>query len=388
MSPARRLALVIARNSFRLVLLAILTLYAFMVTFGTSVAIKSSLAESKAYERIISAVLESNAKQDPRGIFADSKVREITTTAFPPSFVKEESDTFIDAMYAWVTGQNQMISFTVDISQQRVQLAEALSIYGIERLSGLPTCTAFELDLELDPFKATCQPAGINYKNEQKSLEQSLLSSKDFLEKTAYTAQDLPKSKTGQTVDVAYSAAPLFYDMMRPLFFALIFLLILLSAALVLLRPVRRNGWKDLGKALVYSSVVLAVSAAIFGIFVPQITRKYQSQLFSNGTDVLAADVMTRISVHFQTAFINAAIVFALIGAAILLLVKFAPKGSRYKKLEHVTGIANAIAPKRKTTQRDSRAISAPVVTSERTKKRGTIKKTSKTKSRIKREIT
>lgn len=387
MSPARRLALSLARNSFRLVLLAVLTLYAFIVTFSTPAVVTSSLAETKAYERVVPAVLETNAKQDPRGIFADSKVREITSTAFPASFVREESSDFMDGLYAWLKGESSQIIFDIEIAQQRQKLAEALSIYGIERLSGLPTCTAFEAEIQLDPFKATCQPAGINYKSEQESLRKSLVNSKDFLSKTTYTGADLPKAKSGKSIEASYRAAPIFYGLMKPLLYFLLLILLVLSAALVLLRPVRRNGWRDLGKALLYSSVVLAVSAAVFGIFVPRIMRNYQSQIFNGSTDLLATDVMTRISVHFQTSFINAGIVFALIGAATLLLVKFAPKGSRYKKLEHVTGIANAVAPKRSTKPRDARAANAPVVTSERKRRRGTIKQ-SKTKSRIKREIT
>ncbi len=387
MSPARRLALSLARNSFRLILLAILTLYAFIATFSSPATIRNSLIEADAYERAIPAILETNAKQDPRGIFADNRVREITATAFPASFVQEESDDFLGGLYTWLKGDNSLIAFDIQIASQREKLAEALSIYGIERLSGLPTCTAFESEIQLDPFKATCQPAGINYKNEQESLRKSLLNSKDFLGKTTYTGDDLPKTKSGKSIEASYRVAPIFYGLMKPFLYFLLFILLILSAALVLLRPVRRNGWRDLGKALLFSSVVLAVSAAVFGIFVPRIMRNYQSQIFNGSTDLLATDVMTRISVHFQTSFINAGIVFALIGAAILLLVKFAPKGSRYKKLEHVTGIANAVAPKRSTKPRDARAANAPVVTSERKRSRGTIKN-SKAKSRIKREIT
>jgi hypothetical protein len=306
---------------------------------------------------------------------------------FSPHFVQKQSRVLTYTTYKWLSGEKTTPTFRIDISGQRVKLAEALSIYGIERLSGLPTCTAFESEIQLDPFKATCQPDGINYRTEQLSLQKSLLTSNSFLSKTVYTEGDLPKTKTGKTLPEAFARIPVFFQLLKPAFYSLLAVLVLLSFVLVALRPLKRNGWKDLGKALVYSCLVLAISAAIFGIFVPKLSRQYQSQFTGNGADVLVTDVVTYLSTHFETIFIDASLGLAAVGAIILLGVKFAPHGSRYKQLERVTGIANSVSPSRPSDPRAARAIAAPIVSSEKVASHAKIHKVTKKTQKVKKEL-
>jgi hypothetical protein len=387
MSQARRIALFIARNSFRLVLVGFITIFALISTFDSPGVLKEALSATKSYDKFVPALLEANAKQDKDSVFADPKVREIMSNAFPPQFLQLQSDMLIDSTYAWLRGEQITPAFRIDIADQREKLAEALSIYGIERLSALPTCTAFESEIQLDPFKATCQPAGINYKSEQVSLQRSLLDSDSFLSKTAYTEADLPKTKDGKTIPEALRNVPLIFRLLKPSLLVLGLLLLLLSTVIVVLRPLKRNGLIDLGKALLYSCLLLAVSGAIFGIFIPKFSQRYQSQFTGNGADALMAEVMTYVTTHFEIIFINVSMVLALLGGEILLSAKFAPRGSRYKRLEHVTGITNGVAPRRLNAPSTSRASRAPVVSSEKLKTRGTIRKMNRKNQRAKREV-
>lgn len=386
MSPARRLALGFARTFFRLALISSITLFTVIVTFGTADILKQSLRDTNAYTSVVPSILESNAKQDPKGIFADKPVRDTFEAAFTPPFVERSATMFLDATYRWLNGQTSQPDFVIDITEQRQKLAEELSIYGLERLASLPQCTAFEAELVLDPFKATCQPAGVNYRSEQLALQQSLLTSPDFLPKTIYTADDLPKSQTGKTLPETLSKAPLAFQLFKPALAVLLLLIVLLAIIMVSLRPVRRSGFRELGRALFFSGAFLAVSAVVFGIVIPRVSRSFQSQFVTGGTEKLMGDLIQSLTVQFETIFIYASLAAAGLGIVILGFVRFTKQGERYKKLEHVTGLANAISPKADTI-RDRRATAAPIVSSERSSTRRHRSEMGQQEKRVKKEI-
>lgn len=387
MSPARRFALALARISFRLLLVLTITLWALLVTFGTGTDIKRALVDTKTYDQFVPVVLESNLQQSKvPTLFNDPEVRKITAKAFNPQLLQRTSETFIDTAYAWLNGQEAVPAFTFDFTVQRQQLAEQLSIYAMERLSALPVCTAFEANISLDPFQATCQPAGVNYRQEQLNLQDQLLSSDEFLPKVIYTEKDLPKTQSGKTVAEAFSYAPLGFQLMRPALYVLTSILLILAFMTVALRPVKRNGWKELGKTLFMSGAFLAISGIVFGLIVPHFSRSFQSQFVGNGTDKLFGDVVQSLSVTFETAFINTSLQIAAAGGVILILLKLVKPGSRYKSLEHVTGLVNGIKPTIDTLTA-KRAISAPVTTSERQKVHLASTKSKGKKSKYSKEI-
>ncbi len=177
--------------------------------------------------------------------------------------------------------------------------------------------------------------------------------------------------------------APVAFQAVRPLLVFLLLTLAILSYSMVALRPVKRNGWRDLGKSLFFGGIFLAASAYIFGIFVPQLSRQFQSQFIGNGTEKLFTDISRDLFTSFETVFIAASLIAAGIGALIVLAVKLVRPGSRYKSLEHITGLTNAVSPWKSVSSKGD-AQSAPVVSSERRKK---LSKPSQKKSRAKKEI-
>lgn len=362
MSPARKIALTIARNSLRLLIVWVITITAFMATLGNENTIKQVLESTNAHERFIPSLLQAAVKQQPDSILADKTVQQYIIKTFPPELLAYESHKVIDAFYDWLRGESTEPTFTVSFERQRQQIAEQLSIYAIERLSSLPTCSG-RVDT-LDPFTATCQPIGVNYKSEQEALRLILLRSDSFLPNSTYTQADLPKNSKGEPLAVAFSNAPALFQLQFPLLIASVVLLILLMAGIVALRPVRRNGLRDLSRSLVTISAFLAASAAVFGIAVPYFTRSYQSQFLGNGTEKLMSDVIREISIQFQIVFVMGAVLFVLMGIGIYLLLKISKEKSRYERLERVAGIVNAHAhPKIAPATVSEKEI--PVVSSE-----------------------
>lgn len=345
-----------------------ITLGALYLSYGTPLEIKRSIADAKAYNRFIDGVIQSNTDADKTSIFADEKVAEITKNAFTPKILQQTTEKFIDRWYDWLNGDATKPSFTFNFTPQRQQLAEQLSIYAMDRISGLPMCTAFEAELSLDPFRTTCQPQGLNYRDEQLSLQAQLLESETFFPKVVFTEADLPKTQSGKPISEELAYAPLIFQMLPSILMVMIGMLGLLTIMSVTLRPVHRNGWDELGKNLLTGGIFLAISAVVFGLLVPQMTRSFQSQFIGNGTDRLIGDVVRNLTIGFESIFINISLQVAALGAVILVALKIVRPSSRYKGLEHVTGLVNGLRPTIDTLTA-KRAIGAPVVTSERQRK-------------------
>lgn len=387
MSPARKIALTLSRVGFRVLLVTTITLGTLYLSYGTAQQIKYSLTEAKAYTRFLDGVIQSNVDADQTSIFADAKVAEITKAAFTPKLLQETTEKFIDRWYDWLNGKASKPAYTFNFTPQRQQLAEQLSIYAMDRMASLPTCTAFEAELSLDPFRATCQPAGLVYRDEQLSLQAQLLESESFFPKVVYTEADLPKAQSGKPISEELAYAPLIFQTMPYILIALILALILFAAVTIALRSVRRNGWHELGKNLLGSGIFLAISAVVFGLLVPQMTRSFQSQFIGNGTDRLIGDIVRNLTVGFESIFINISLQVAALGAVILVALKVIRPTSRYKGLEHITGIVNGLRPTIDTLTA-KRSIGAPVVTSERQRKPHVrAKRRRSKKSRISKEI-
>ena len=388
MSTARKFALTLSRLVFRLLLVAVITLGALYFSYSTPRQIKMSIVEADAYSRFVEGIINSNKLSDKNSIFADDKVAQITKDAFSPKLLQDSTEQFIDSWYNWLNGNTPKPTYSFDLTVQRQKLAQQLSIYAIDRISSLPTCTAFETNFTLDPFRASCQPPGLNYRQEQLNLEAQLIASKDFFPKVIYTDSDLPKSRSGLPISEELAYAPILFQMMPTLLVIMIAGLLLLATLLIMLRPVRRNGWRELGKNMLSSGIFLSVSAVIFGLLVPQITRSFQSQFTGNGTDLLISDIVRNLTVGFESIFISISLQIAAIGAVILVVLRQLKPASRYKGLEHVTGLVNSMRPTLDTLT-SKRAIEAPVVTSERQRKPHKRAKKRKSKQpRISKEIT
>lgn len=367
MSPARRIALAITRSAFRFTLFAFVSLLAFYATFGDSSHIKRALSDSNAYTRFVPAIIETNNKQADKetNIFLDKNVQKITTDSFPANKLQVETEKFIDGWYGWLNRQTYEPQFTVDFSTSRKQLATDLSTYAINRLRVLPLCGQGQETLALDPFKATCQPVGVNYDAEELSVRKELVESKDFLPKVTYTAADLPKTNKGESISQAFSLAPFGFGMLWYITWTMLLVLMLLGLATVMLRTVRRQGWKQLGKMMAETGAFIAISGYIFGLLVPSLTRSFQSQFGGNGAEQILNDVIARLTFDFQFVLILASAVLALAGVAIMLLARIFKPVSRYEGLEKVTGLVNGVRPKVRYAK-GSRANEAPIVSSER----------------------
>ncbi len=363
MSPARRYALAFSRSGLRLLITLFVSLLAFYITFGNPSHIKRALSDTKAYDRFIPAVIDNNIKQDASSIFADKNVQQLASQSFTPGILQNSAEQFIDGWYAWLNRSASEPHFTIDFSSSRQQLAHDLSEYAMNRLQSLPMCET--TTTTLDPLRATCQPYGLDYASEQLTLQKQLLESNDFLPKVRYTASDLPKTSNGQTAWQAFAFAPFAFGMMWYVMWTLLLIMLLLALIIVTLRSVRRQGWGQLGHAITDTGIFLAVSGIIFGVLIPHFATSFQSQFTGNGSEKIMNDVVERLTIDFETTFIIAGVLVALLGLAIMLLARMFKPTSRYEGLESVTGLVNGMRPGMRY-DKSTRAKEAPVISSER----------------------
>ncbi len=344
MSPTRRIGLFICNSLFRFSLLVTMSLAVFNLSFRTPKLIKESLVETKAYERFVPSVIEANKKQPNSSIpLDDPEVQAIANRAFSPELLQKNTEQFIDANYTWLHGDTYQPRFRIDFSGAKQQFANDIGAYAVRRLERLPVCTTYSPSVTLDAFKATCQPKGLSLEGRDQEIAAEIMSSKDFLPKSIFTAADLPRNSNGDTITEQLALAPVWFRLAYGLMWVFGGLTVLLAAGMVYLRPSRRKGWRSLSIAILSDGAFLAVSTLVFGRLLPELTRSFQAQFSGGGADLIMNDVVEHISAASGTLFINIAIQIAAVGLVMVAVQKIMQPRTPFVNLEKMSGLVSGM---------------------------------------------
>jgi hypothetical protein len=238
------------------------------LTVGRAEPVKSALRDSGIYQTGIGDALDKAQKDNPGGnsngkdsIPTDRpEVRSVIEKAFPPAYVQSQSEHALDATYTWLQGKSPKLSFSIDVTDAKMRLADGMAEYAQNRLNTLPVCTAATMptSTDVDAFNAACVPPGFDKAAAVAKARADILNG-DFLKDAKFDA-DTVKGDNGKTLSQQLQVVPGIYQYVLLAIAALGGGAILAGAGVILLGGNWRAGMRRFG---VVTAVVGAFSAAL-----------------------------------------------------------------------------------------------------------------------------
>lgn len=347
MTTPRRIGLFVAGTVFRSMLFLTVTTSALVVIAGNGNHAKSALIQSKVYERFVPSIIETNAAQNQAAgsiPFDDPAIARIINDSFPAQSLQIHAESTIDSIYDWLHQKTEQPTFTVDLTNNKRQLADALASYAVQRLAIQPVCTV--LPATINPFVDTCQPAGFNPAAQQAELAEQIYNSPSLLPKTIFTAEDLPKVRSGRTITQRYDYAPVLFRWLvwSPWFCGL--LLLISAAAVLLLNQSKQYGLYKMGFEIASNGLLFMASPLIFGYLIPAVSKNLDLPTSSGGTQAVLNSALTFYTGYFDSFFLNAGFYTALMGALVLLIARVFREAGGYHHLQDHVGLASSNGPR------------------------------------------
>ena len=248
-------------------------------TFSKPDNVKTWLKESKFYDNFVTYVIDQGEKSsnnaDGQAEASDNPaIIQAAKTAFPPQFLEDSTNKFLDGNYAWLQGKTDKPAFTIDLAQPKEVFAQELGKEAAKRFTTLPACTPADIAQfqEASLLEVTCQPVGVSADFVNQQVADKTRSGEYFFKEVVITpetigqlngAEEQPQIQTQQTPDEPYyanlSQAPTLYKIgqLVPLIAAA---LALLSLAGVIFLPERkRTGLKSVAVVLAIAGFILVV---------------------------------------------------------------------------------------------------------------------------------
>jgi hypothetical protein len=274
-------------------------------------------------------MLSKARKKRPNG-----KAATFHWTIRPSEFIQSNSESFIDSLYAWLSGKTEQPQFTVDLTEAKQKLIDGVAAAAQNRYEGLPICTLEQvrsLGTDIDPFNAPCQPPGLASSAVQEKVRTELASNQEFLKDTVLTAEDLPKDEQGRTVTDNLAAAPDAYNLAKSLPWLLALVSLLLAAAVVFLSDTKLRGLRSIGITLLGTGIFLFIGSFLITYAFNQANKP--GKLVQEGNDFNANIIagLQSMSDSFNSALMRFYIAYILIGAGILLALWFRNRGQKHE---------------------------------------------------------
>lgn len=364
----RRFGLFVTGMVFRSMLLLTVAASAAVVISGNAAHIKQALVETNAYERFVPSIIEANTvqMQSSESIpLNNPEITAIINQSFPAEMLQQNAEKVIDSFYSWLNAKTVTPAFRVDLTENKTQLAEGLGSYAVNRLAAQPVCTI--LPAQINPFTANCQPAGFSPQAQESLLVEQISNSPGLLPKTVFTAEDLPKVKSGRVITERYNYAPRLYSiiMWSPWIFGLI--LAGSGAGLVFLHRNKKIGLYRIGFEILSNGVLFMASPIIFGYIVPAVTKNVDLPSTSGaGTQTIMNDVIRYYSGFYDNFFINAGIYFSLAGLLAIVAARALQAAGNFGSIQQQAGLVSSNAPRIKREGKEIlSALDVPIQSSE-----------------------
>lgn len=358
-------------------LFAVIAAFGFVLLVDDRQVVKETLLESGIYNDFAPTVMAPNIEQSrtqPNALpLHDEQVRIIVYNAFAPRTLQTKTEKVIDDIYAWLDGSSKDLAFRYDFSEQASAAVQGIATYAANRVMSLPVCT--ESPGEINVFSVECRPDGITHEYIEELILTDLQDT-SILEKTSYSADDLPKTADGKALQEKYSFLPLLYRVMQNSVIPALLILLFSAVVFVLARRPFTRGIRSLGRDLLSNGLMIIALTFVFGFVVP----KYSDAFSLQGSDTiqLLNRVMDSYIHKFDILIINVAIQVAAAGFGLLVLVRINSHVGGYKDLDVRTGLTSSMITPHKIT-RPSESTVPPIQTSEQSRnKKSSTQKSSK----------
>ena len=323
-------------------LLAGVTTLGFNRGFSKPDNIKTWLAESKVYDNVVSAALNSSQEDSSKSggdnsiSLKDPIVQQAAKAAFSPQLLQTSANTFIDANYAWLTGKTAKPDFAIDFSKAKQSFAQMVGTAVQDRLKKLPVCTPqqqTQLQLPINSLTATCRPPSLDPKTEGTRVTNEI-STNDFLSKPVITADTLGHDQNNPNSKPYYQTAakaPQLYRIEQKAPWILASLAFICALIIIVLAQERRRGWRRVGSVLLTAGVILLISNLMSHVAANRLinlnTNNTVSVQLKEPRKLLINHVVSQLT---QTSLIFG-IIFIVLALTILLYL-FATREGRARK--------------------------------------------------------
>lgn len=134
--------------------------------------------KSGAYANLVGSIVQlMPAEGDDKQFLNDNAIREAVQNTLTPTFIKQSTETVLNASYDWLEGKAQTIRFSIALNEKRPELQKQLAVALEPQIAALPVCASkFNTATEV-----TCIPQGTSTKAMAEDLARRSVESTDFL---------------------------------------------------------------------------------------------------------------------------------------------------------------------------------------------------------------
>lgn len=262
----RKAALVVVVPLFSLFLFSLATDVSFVRIVTHPGKIKQIINDSGAYNSVVSGLLDQAktvSSSDGGSVqLSDPIVRAAADKSITPTYIRQNTETFIDSIYRWLDGKSATPDFLIDLTTVKTQFADNVATSLQPQLAALPVCPAGTNVTSFDAFSATCLPRGVTAQQAASKVKDDILGGKGFLDNPTLTAKDVKSSNNNQSVfnDKLKDAPRVYQDVKKsPIIMAL--LVLVAGIGIIFLSATKRLGLRKVGTSLLVIGVIMLLFA-------------------------------------------------------------------------------------------------------------------------------
>jgi hypothetical protein len=243
---------------------------------GQPQPLESALQQTNAYNALVTNFIQSHQADTTIGVpLTIPAIQTAIQKAFPPSVVEPAVNQLISGVYAWGQGKTTTLTFRIDLTDAKNNLADYVQQAAVQQAAKLPACTLSQLEsiniqAELqNPSMVTCVPPGISNTVIADAAKQAILNG-SFLKDPIITPTSLhitsdnqlklPSQGAQQSVSVPH----IYRDLIHGLYIAFALLLVSLGAIIWLHRNHLR-GLRRAGATIGWAGLACIIDAIIIG---------------------------------------------------------------------------------------------------------------------------
>ncbi len=336
--------------------------------FGNRQVIKDSLVESRIYTTIVPSFIEDNRKSNEgkRSVlpYEDQRLTEIAENTFPSNILRLNAEKAVDGIYDWVNGDSEVLSFAVNLEDEKQQFIERVSTFAAEYVGSLPLCQTNEIP-EVTIFELECRPENVPLQFVKDKMSADLRSSDTLKAEFILTEQNLPKTEDGTLVYEKVLFLPSVMQFFNSYLWLFIVVFVIAAGLFVKARKTYRKGFQSLGRDLLSNGATLIIATVIFGFVLPTVTDTFTLQGNDTITQInTVTEILTR---RFDIIIINTALQIIALAVLIIVLERMSRPQSMYAGLARRSGMSSSIG---KSIRNDPKTFKSPPVQTSETKKK------------------
>ena len=301
-----------------LALTGLLVALLFAHFFATPNRFQESMEQAGVYSAITDEAATQIAEQSPNftSDSGDMSIEDIVRDSLDEAIIQQEVEQALENIYEWLRGETEELAFSLDFSDVREDIAEAIGAAFLSELEALPPCTSpAQVAGATDLQDLDCIPPGIDPEEEADRLVASLLASDNFLPEASLGADELFADNEHIGAD---SPVPMWFQRLDNALIPMIVAVLLFSAAIVALAKSRRKGIRRVGGHLMSFGAFIAIGFGVAWVFL--ITSMQIEQLA--GIQKALSDALVEFMKTVVLYGAGASLVALLTGVVIRFLIR------------------------------------------------------------------